>query len=290
MSLDLFGNKVKKPKVKKNTPDENKINIYLWSGGKDSTCLIDKELRAGKRIDYIVFTDTTKEFPEMYDYINKVSKYWIIRYKVIYIHLYPQNDFDSIIFNVRGENGVACTNPNNKGKIAGLLNPTVGFCEWRNCSKITPFEKWIKCKAFKDDDYLLYLGFTIDESSRCKRGTNQRYPLIDIYRYREVDCSNYLKEYELENPLYRYFARTGCRLCPYQSPLDYYNIWRYFPEVWEEFKEYEKRVIEHPKKAISSHWFQNFKTTADKEEEFKKWYSLGFEPSDEPLKNCMCKV
>lgn len=85
---------------------------------------------------------------------------------------------------------------------------------------------------------------------------------IDLY------CKQYLIENEMENSLYRHFNRTGCKLCPYQSEQDYYNIWKYYPDVWQEYVELEKRVNEHERKAISSHWFVNFQTCSDMEKNF----------------------
>lgn len=95
---------------------------------------------------------------------------------------------------------------------------------------------------------------------------------------------------EMENPLYRLFNRTGCRLCPYQSEQDFYTIWRYMPEVWAEYVAYEEEVKNHEREAISNTWFINHQTCADMEKKFKRWQFLDFKPSSEPLKNCFCKI
>jgi len=181
MKLDLFGNPLKEKKAIKRAIKQNtyKAKIAFWSGGKDSTVMVDRLLRDGREIDYIIFSDTQKEFKEMYDYIRKVSTYWKDRFNMEVTFLHAHITFDEMIFNVRGENGRLCTNQDNQGKISGLLNPSSNFCEWRSASKIRPYEKWLKENDLHEDDVLIYLGFTIDEPNRLKRHKNEYYPLVD---------------------------------------------------------------------------------------------------------------
>ncbi len=49
--------------------------ILNFSGGKDSTALLLMILEKGLPLDYIINVDTTKEFPQMYEHIEKVRKY-----------------------------------------------------------------------------------------------------------------------------------------------------------------------------------------------------------------------
>jgi 3'-phosphoadenosine 5'-phosphosulfate sulfotransferase (PAPS reductase)/FAD synthetase len=50
-------------------------HIVSFSGGKDSTVMLLMMVEYGISIDEIVFCDTEKEFPQMYDHIEKVQKY-----------------------------------------------------------------------------------------------------------------------------------------------------------------------------------------------------------------------
>lgn len=50
-------------------------NSFQFSGGKDSTAMLLMALEKGMQVDEIIFCDTTKEFPQMYDHINKVEQY-----------------------------------------------------------------------------------------------------------------------------------------------------------------------------------------------------------------------
>ena len=50
-------------------------HIVQFSGGKDSTAMLLMMLEKHMPVDEIIFCDTGKEFPQMYEYIEKVQKY-----------------------------------------------------------------------------------------------------------------------------------------------------------------------------------------------------------------------
>ena len=50
-------------------------HIISFSGGKDSTAMLLMMLERKMPIDEIIFCDTGKEFPQMYEHIAKVEKY-----------------------------------------------------------------------------------------------------------------------------------------------------------------------------------------------------------------------
>ena len=111
----------------------------------------------------------------------------------------------------------------------------------------------------------------------------------------EEDCKAYLVNQEMENPLYKHFSRTGCAICPFQSDKSWFNIWKYYPDVWDYMKVVENRFYElerKGKKIINKYWFVNHKTCDDMEKLFKEKDSQGslFDFSDEPLKDCFCKI
>ena len=49
-------------------------HIAFFSGGKDSTAMLLLILENNLPLDEIIFNDTTVEFPDMYDHIDKVKK------------------------------------------------------------------------------------------------------------------------------------------------------------------------------------------------------------------------
>ena len=45
--------------------------IAMLSGGRDSTAMVFEMLDSGTTLDYIIFTNTESEFPEMYKYLDE---------------------------------------------------------------------------------------------------------------------------------------------------------------------------------------------------------------------------
>ena len=260
--------------------------IATLSGGKDSTAMIDLLLRHKKPLDYIVFYDTLHEFGLMYEYIDKLGKYFKARYNKKITMLKPKKSFEDCVFAriSRGEN---------EGAIRGLPAPqTQGFCAWRRDSKVAPFEAWLKENI--KDDYKIYIGFTTSEQGRKMSDERFLYPLIDDFCMSENDCVAYLRDREMENPLYRYFTRTGCSFCPAQSERAFYEVFKNFPDEWAYMKDIEtklRNLVDSGERVLNAFWFSNFKSCDDMEKEFKKReMQKGFIFDDEPLKDCFCKI
>lgn len=78
-------------------------HIVSFSGGKDSTAMLLKMIEKNMRIDEIIFCDTGKEFPQMYEHIKKVEQY----IKKPIIKLKAEKSFDYYMFEhikTRGKN------------------------------------------------------------------------------------------------------------------------------------------------------------------------------------------
>ena len=95
----------------------DKKTMLAYSGGKDSTALLYLLNEKDMLPDKIVFADTQCEFPEMYEYLDKVEKYFNINI----IKTLPKYTWEDFFYmkNVRGKH---------IGKIHGF--PTVS----RGCS------------------------------------------------------------------------------------------------------------------------------------------------------------
>lgn len=50
-----------------------KIHVVSFSGGKDSTAMLLMMIEKGITVDRVICVDTTKEFPQMYEHIQKVQ-------------------------------------------------------------------------------------------------------------------------------------------------------------------------------------------------------------------------
>jgi len=290
--------------------------IVPISFGKDSTTLADKMLGSGMQVDYLIFTDTLMEFPMMYDYAEKVKSYFQRKYDREIIVLKPLTTFEEWCFGV-----IRDKTSERYGYIRGIPPKTGGVCFWRRESKEKPMQKWIK-ENIQDNDYLMAIGYTSGEESRIRgkkfkervkdrEGNDtkeykysidyvleqkliedkQFYPLFEDFNMSEGDCKNYLIFEDMENPLYRHFSRTGCAMCPFQSDKSYMEIYNNFRDVWDYMRFIESRLEYYEKmgyKIVNKHWRDNFRTLKEMEDLFNS--SFNFNVSDEPLKDCFCKI
>ena len=262
--------------------------IATISGGKDSVTMCDLLLKHKYPVDYIIFNDTLAEHEEMYIYIEKLKLYFKNKYNKEILVLKPNKTPDEVIFRK-----VKRKSSEWRGQIKGIFSPVMGFCEWRTEAKIRPLERFLKENNIKD--YKIYIGYTLNEKSRInKEDKTKLFPLIDIFKMSERNCQEYLINNEMENPLYKHFTRTGCFFCPAQSERDKFIIWKNYPEKWEYMKNIEKRLNEYKKlkeKVIYDNWHMGTSI----EELEKKFIILNkqgslFDFSNEPLKDCFCKI
>lgn len=262
--------------------------IATISGGKDSVTMCDLLLKNNYPVDYIVFYDTFFEFPIMYEYLEKLKNYFKDRYKKEIIVTKPKTTFEEWCFGVIDDKNALYN-----GAIRGIPMVWSEPCYWRREAKVKPYEEFIKINNLQN--VKVYVGFTLDEVARKNKDKNMIYPLIDTFNMREMDCIKYLQEQEMENPLYRFFTRTGCGFCPAQSKKAWYEVYKNFKETWEYMKSIEQRLIQYQSlgfKVKNCYWFPDFKTIGQVEIDFRLKERQGklFDFSDEPLKDCFCKV
>ena len=117
-------------------------------------------------------------------------------------------------------------------------------------------------------------------------------PMITDFKMSERDCQAYLKERELENPLYRHFTRTGCAFCPAQSMRAKFNLWKHYPSEWQKIKELESEILAQEakgEKIYNKYWFNKW-SVDELETRFEAQDDgCGSLFDDEPLKDCFCK-
>lgn len=268
---------------------KKQVHIATISGGKDSTVMCDLLLKGGYPVDYIVFNDTLLEYDEMYQYIDKVDSYFTQRYGISITRLKPKRTPEEIMFRK-----VTKKDSEYFGQVKGVFAPVMGFCEWRTHSKIRPLEEWLKNNNIENP--YIYIGITLDEQNRISDAdSRQLYPLVTDFKLKEVNCQEYLINQEMENPLYKHFTRTGCSMCPAKSKRDWFNTWKYYPNTWEYMKSIEshlERLEKRGETVIYKSFFPDGRKCLDYEKEFIKSDMQGslFDFSDEPLKDCFCKI
>lgn len=256
----------------------DKTYIALFSGGRDSTAMIEFLLRENKPVDYIIFNDTLLEFELMYDFIESFNSYVKLKYNKSIIINKPKSTFSEWVF---GE----VTRGKRKGYIRGL--PMLSQpCFWKRESKVKVTDDFIKENNIKNPVY--YVGYTYSEQKRSNvKVNNQIFPLIEN-KICEAGVDRILQEIDMVNPLYEFFDRTGCAICPYQSDRAFYTLMIKFPEIWALMKWYEselKELIKQGYDVVNSQW-DDRRTILEMENIFlqnKKNYST------EPPKSCECK-
>jgi len=201
-------------------------HIVSFSGGKDSTAMLLHMIELKMPIDKIIFADTTLEFPEMYEWINKVEE--IIKMSITKVM--PHHSFNFWFYGkpTRGKN---------IDKIRGFPFVTRP-CWWQRDAKEVPLRK------VQGKGNIIYLGIAKDEEKRAdakryKKGENKfKFPLIE-WEWSEQDCLDYLEKIGLKHPLLK-FKRTGCWLCPKQNLQSLRILMIDYPELWKKLKQYEK--------------------------------------------------
>jgi len=236
------------------------IHIAKLSGGRDSTAMVFRMLEEGWPLDYIIFSDTGKEFTEMYNYLDKVKGRLKAYGKEITILSHVRgHTFEDWVFGKLHRGKL-------KGHIRGLPN-TIQKCYWQRESKSAPVDKWLKDNNFIE--YTLYIGYTYSEKGRAEKITaiNQRYPLIEL-KMCEADIDRYLENIDLVNPLYQFFERTGCAMCPYQKQRGFYVLWSKYPDWWKWMKDIEHKLMameDLGQPVVNSQW--NIRYTMDELED-----------------------
>ena len=118
-------------------------HIVQFSGGKDSTCMLLMMLERNMPIDDIIFCDTTMEFPEMYEHIDRVEQY--IGIKIT--RLRPPHDFIYYL----------AKHPKTRGKNKGLLGYGWPRMWARWCTRLFKIELTAKYLRDIDISHLLQI-------------------------------------------------------------------------------------------------------------------------------------
>lgn len=223
--------------------------IVSFSGGKDSTAMLLKMLEDNWTIDEIIFCDTGKEFPQIYEHIEKVKKYIKENYNKEITTLKAEKSFDYYMFDHKKTRG------KNKGKKGyGWATMRARWCT--TLLKSNVIDNYLK--KYKDDGYVEYIGIALDEPKRVKE---KKYPLVE-YQMTEKDCLQYCYEKGFDwNGLYEHFDRLSCYCCPLKNQKELKILYKYYPDLWNKLKEMDKK---------SYNQFKNTYSVEDLEKKFKR--------------------
>ena len=217
----------------------------------------------------------------MYEYINRLKTYFKDRYNKEIIVTTPNADFETAILRTVKKSKTEARN----GQSIGIPTPSdEGICHLRRTLKLSPFDSWISKNKIKE--YKTYIGFTNEEKNRVGKDENAIYPLIEYFNMSEYDCKAYLINQDMENLLYRHFTRTGCGLCPFKSERDWFNTYKYYPEMFKLGKEIEEKLSNQKEYKF----FHKMKPLSYHEKKFKRHDAVLFDFDDEPARDCFCKI
>lgn len=201
------------------------IHVVSFSGGKDSTAMLLLMIENKMPIDKVIFIDTTKEFPDLYDHIEKVGEY-IKPYglKVDKMKI----DFDYWF--------------GRHVKTKGRYKGDAGYGWATHCTRWCTGLKIAAAKkvfsSYKGKQVIGYHGIALDEPKRIRKHTDReiRYPLVDLgFTERMALEYCYSKGFDW-NGLYNHMRRVSCYCCPLSSIVDLRATRKYYPELWENMK------------------------------------------------------
>ena len=214
-------------------------HIVSFSGGKDSTAMLLRMLEENMQVDEILFCDTGKDFPDMLDHIEKVKKYIKEKYNKEILTLKAEKSFDYYMFEHEKTRG------KNKGK-KGYGWATM-FCRWCTSNlKNRVIDNHLK--KYKEEGYVEYIGIAYDEQKRIK---DKCYPLVD-WKMTEKDCLQYCYDRGFDwNGLYKHFDRLSYWCCPLKNLKELKILYIYYPDLWQELKEMDKKAYNQFRKDYS---------------------------------------
>lgn len=223
-----------------------KPNYYIvsFSGGKDSTAMLLRLLELGKPINEVVFCDTYKEFPQMYEHIEKVKKV-VEKHNIKFTELRNERTFDEWMFSYTPKR----RNPEAfRAKYGEAIGKSWATSRARWCTgelKIKLMNKYFleKRKAY---NLYKYVGIAADELKRMERENQKEegalFPLVE-WGWTEEDCLNYCYSLGYDwGGLYNIFKRVSCWCCPLQPLEELRKLRTNFPELWEELKDMDRRT------------------------------------------------
>lgn len=147
-------------------------HIVNLSGGKDSTAMLLIMLEKQIPIDYIVFADTGKDFPQMIEHLKELENYIQIKYpdapKITYLK--ADKTFEYMMFEHEKTKG------KNKGKKGyGWCG---GKCRWGTTEKLKALDTYCEKNNAK-----CYIGIASDEIKRINK-EKKLYKLLPLVEWR----------------------------------------------------------------------------------------------------------
>ncbi len=207
------------------------MNIISFSGGKDSTALLLMMLEKGIPIDKIIYVDTTKEFPAMYDHIEKVQS------------MIEPLKIESVIFDF---DYWFADRVKSRGKRKGYRG--YGWPDFQNrwctAQKRDTYKHFVASIDVQPSEIIEYHGIAFDEKHRTKKNRDGRkilYPLVE-WGVTGEQALEYCYSKGLDwDGLYEQFHRVSCWCCPLSRIDELRVLYNDFPEIWMGLEAMDKK-------------------------------------------------
>lgn len=203
-------------------------HIVSFSGGKDSTAMLLMMIEKGMQIDDIIFCDTGKEFPEIYEHIKQVEQY--IKRPITVLKADKSFDY-YMLEHIK-------TKGKNKGKRGyGWATPMLRWCT--NYLKRNVMNKYLKSLK---GDYVTYIGIAYDEPKRhANISDNVIHPLYD-WKVTEKQALQYCYDKGFSwGGCYDNFKRLSCYCCPLQRISEWRILRDNYPDLWKDCLDMESK-------------------------------------------------
>lgn len=193
--------------------------ILSLSGGKDSTALLLLCHERKVPVDYIVYVDTTKDFPQISANVDKLEQY--IGRSFVRLRF----DFDEYFFSRQLPDGTY-----RRGY--GWPNTRSRWCTGQKVALTNQFESklGVACQHL--------IGLAYDEQPRVSkfRGDNARF-LLHEWGITEADALQLCYDRGFDfGGIYKHMPRTSCWCCPFTTIEGLRTLYNQFPSLWKQLR------------------------------------------------------
>lgn len=213
--------------------------IASFSGGKDSTAMIDLIIKHKFPLDRIAIFLSDWEHDFLFDWVQHCQERW--KFKIDIIN--PPEPFTYYAFYHKYTNkkGVHRT---------GYGFPSYSF-RWCTAIKISEFRKYIN--KLPGSQHFQYIGIADDEDKRVNNSlkkNNILYPLR-MFHMKQADALKYClkNDYDFHGH-YSHFSRLSCAFCPFKNNDELRNMSLHSPGEMERLK---KMINDSPEKKTFKH-------------------------------------